>query len=145
MEALQANPCRECDSVPTVNEVTESLLIIGCKCQELTFDQKHVQGAPMSLEYAVAMWNRKCGKLTMEGDVAFIERMKQEAQNARRKFPDTRRAMLALMEEVGELAKSFLEEGPRRRYDEAVQVAVMAMRIAVEGDEAALPEGEVFG
>lgn len=42
--------------------------------------------------------------------------------------------MCALTEEVGEVAKALLDESPDRVYEEAVQVAVMAMRLATEGD-----------
>lgn len=42
--------------------------------------------------------------------------------------------MTALTEEVGELAKALLDESDQRVYEEAVQVAVMALRVATEGD-----------
>ena len=42
--------------------------------------------------------------------------------------------MTALTEEVGELAKAIMDEGSHRVWKEAVQVAAMALRVAVEGD-----------
>jgi hypothetical protein len=41
---------------------------------------------------------------------------------------------IALGEEVGELARAMMGESDDRVRKEAVQVAVMAMRIALDGD-----------
>jgi hypothetical protein len=49
-----------------------------------------------------------------------------EVQSARQSFPDSRRSMTALVEEVGELAKALLDETPERATEEAIQVAAMA-------------------
>lgn len=57
-----------------------------------------------------------------------------ELMKARMKFPDPICSMTALTEEVGELAKAMLDESPERIRKEAVQVAVMAIRVALEGD-----------
>lgn len=62
----------------------------------------------------------------------------REAAGARAKFPGNRHMLAALMEEVGELAQSLLEQGRGSMsaddvYAEAIQVAAMALRIAVEG------------
>lgn len=64
----------------------------------------------------------------------FIESMKEELDRARAKFPDAKHSLAALMEEVGELAKAILDESWARVRAEAIQVAVMACRVAVEGD-----------
>lgn len=82
-------------------------------------------------------------------EASFISSMLYEVDMARTKFPSSNLSTLALMEEVGELAQAVLKhaaavtsgqhetridarKGELRR--EAVQVAVMAMRIALEGD-----------
>lgn len=57
-----------------------------------------------------------------------------ELQRARAKFPGDNVTMLALMEEVGELAKATFEESRDRVRKEAVQVATMAMRVVLDGD-----------
>jgi NTP pyrophosphatase (non-canonical NTP hydrolase) len=57
-----------------------------------------------------------------------------ELANARRKFPGDNVTMLALMEEVGELAKATFEEPRDNVRKEAVQVAVMAIRVVLDGD-----------
>ena len=63
-----------------------------------------------------------------------------ELQQARRSFPGTRYMLSALAEEVGELNQAMMEHsrGENRTaaeiYNEAIQVAAMAIRIAVEGD-----------
>lgn len=62
------------------------------------------------------------------GDVA------RELVSARARFPNSWGSMTALTEEVGELAKAMLDESPERIRAEAVQVAVMACRVAIEGD-----------
>lgn len=58
----------------------------------------------------------------------------KEVFDARKKFPDPTHLLAALTEEVGELAKAFLDEPSHRIYEEAKQVAAMAIRIMEEGD-----------
>lgn len=54
---------------------------------------------------------------------------------ARTKFPGTRFLTVALMEEVGELAKALLQKKPPEEWmGEALQVACVAIRIYEEGD-----------
>ncbi len=59
----------------------------------------------------------------------------EEANNACGKFPYPNPNLAALMEEVGELAQAMLQGKPQSEiYGEAVQVAAMALRCALEGD-----------
>ena len=58
-----------------------------------------------------------------------------ELKRARAKFPGPNVTMLALMEEVGELATAVFEEPRANVRAEAVQVASMAMRVVLDGDE----------
>ena len=65
----------------------------------------------------------------------FIESVHEELNKATRKFPWPNPNLAALMEEVGELAQAFLQDKPFEEiYKEAVQVATMAARCAIEGD-----------
>lgn len=57
-----------------------------------------------------------------------------ELQRALNLFPENIFIFPALIEEVGELAKALMEESPERIRAEAIQVAVMAIRIIQEGD-----------
>lgn len=57
-----------------------------------------------------------------------------ELARARSKIPGDGVTMLALMEEVGELAKATFEEPKAQVREEAIQVAVMAMRVILDGD-----------
>lgn len=57
-----------------------------------------------------------------------------ELVRARTKFPGKNVTFAALVEEVGELATATFEEGRDRVRKEAVQVAVMAMRMVLDGD-----------
>ncbi|WP_374327930.1 hypothetical protein [Paracoccus pantotrophus] len=57
-----------------------------------------------------------------------------ELTRAREKFPGKNVTFAALIEEVGELATAVFEEGADRVRKEAVQVAVMAMRMILDGD-----------
>lgn len=61
--------------------------------------------------------------------------LRAEMHRARVKFPSNRFLLAALQEEVGELASALLqEEGMARIVREAIQCAVVAIRIAEEGD-----------
>lgn len=62
-----------------------------------------------------------------------------ELARARRKFPSSEGSLAALTEEVGELAKAVLDESRDRIIAEAVQVAAMAIRVAIEGDPTLYP------
>jgi len=63
-----------------------------------------------------------------------------ELERARAKFPMPNPTFVALVEEVGELAQALLKckaglhEPSKRVYEEAIQVAVMAIRVLEEGD-----------
>ena len=68
-------------------------------------------------------------------DYDSLDALKAEVMRARTKFPDNAFLLAALMEEVGELAKAYLQrQGTIRIKNEAVQVACVAMRIFEEGD-----------
>lgn len=64
----------------------------------------------------------------------FICDVVNEVIKARKKFPSSMCSMTALMEEVGELAKAYLDEPIENIYKEGVQVACMAARVVLEGD-----------
>lgn len=69
-----------------------------------------------------------------ETDFLILQEIITELKSARLKFPSSEGSLAALTEEVGELAKALLSESRTRVRDEAVQVAVMAIRVALEGD-----------
>lgn len=71
----------------------------------------------------------------------FLADVAAEVARARRLFPENRHMLAALHEEAGELANALIEhdgDNPTAPaatiWKEAVQVAVMAMRVATEGD-----------
>jgi NTP pyrophosphatase (non-canonical NTP hydrolase) len=69
--------------------------------------------------------------------VKTLDAISREVIAARDKFPGTRHLLAALVEEVGELAKAYLQkQGDERVYNEAKQVACLAIRIMEEGDSA---------
>ena len=70
----------------------------------------------------------------MDGPSAFLDDVERELRRARAKFPGDRIMCIALLEEVGELAKAMLDESAENVRKEAVQVATMAARIALDGD-----------
>ncbi len=57
-----------------------------------------------------------------------------ELVRARTKFPGKNVTFAALVEEVGELATATFEESREKVRKEAIQVAVMAMRMVLDGD-----------
>lgn len=63
-----------------------------------------------------------------------VDEILAELARARTKFPGDNVTLAALMEEVGELAKATFEESRAKVRKEAVQVAVMAMRMVLDGD-----------
>ena len=74
-----------------------------------------------------------------ERDMAFLQDVGDEVVRARQKFPSSNLVLAALTEELGELAQAMLKvaagKWPEERiWEEAVQVAAVAMRVATEGD-----------
>ncbi len=72
-------------------------------------------------------------------DDLVIDMIRDELARARKKFSTNKHQLVALGEEVGELNNAFLEteysNAPASNVvAEAVQVAAMAIRAAVEGD-----------
>lgn len=57
-----------------------------------------------------------------------------ELERARAKFPGPNVTFAALVEEVGELSTALFSEGSGPVREEAIQVAVMALRIILDGD-----------
>lgn len=68
-------------------------------------------------------------------EAAFLAAVSEELSRARAKFPEVPVTLAALLEEAGELAHAIIEKPRAEVYGEAVQVAVMALRLAVEGDD----------
>lgn len=63
-----------------------------------------------------------------------LDAIRTELSRARVLFPGRNLTLVALMEEVGELAKAAMDEPRENVFKEAVQVAVMAMRVWLDGD-----------
>lgn len=79
-------------------------------------------------------------------DEEFLRRVVEQLPKARARFPRPNPTVAALVEEVGEAAQALLhirENKPNHSSEavvaEAVQVALMAMRLATEGDETITP------
>ena len=63
-----------------------------------------------------------------------VDELLTELNRARAKFPGKNVTFCALVEEVGELSTALFEESRDRVRKEAIQVAVMAMRVILDGD-----------
>ncbi|MFA7408289.1 MAG: hypothetical protein WCY93_10795 [Anaerolineaceae bacterium] len=63
-----------------------------------------------------------------------LHEIQLELVRARTKFPGKNVTFAALVEEVGELATATFEESRANVRKEAIQVAVMAMRMVLDGD-----------
>lgn len=73
-------------------------------------------------------------------DEVFLHELREELSRAREKFPSANLSFVALVEEVGELGQALLKHragnGTKQAiYGEAIQVAAMAMRVALEPDQ----------
>ncbi len=88
-----------------------------------------VLGNYQTADYHVANQPRLSGV-----DAVLFRMIAEELDRARETFPNAIHSTVALMEEVGELAKALLDEPWENVRKEAVQVAVMAIRVAVDGD-----------
>ena len=64
----------------------------------------------------------------------FLSEVRAELVRARTKFPGDRIMTVALAEEFGELCKAVLDEPTANVRKEAVQTAVMAARVVLDGD-----------
>lgn len=94
---------------------------------------KDVEGqAKRLLEYIDALPAIEAGWREPEQQLA--DEILAELVRARTKFPGKNVTFAALVEEVGELATATFEETRGRVRKEAVQVAVMAMRMVLDGD-----------
>ena len=69
-----------------------------------------------------------------EDDFNFLSCVVSELVRARSKFPSSIHCFAALVEEVGELGKALISEDETCVDAEAMQTAVMAIRVATEGD-----------
>lgn len=72
-------------------------------------------------------------------DYGFVSKVIDEARRARLKFPPPETTLAAAVEELGEVATALMDlqagrDTPEHLYEECVQLAAMALRIAVEGD-----------
>ncbi len=66
-----------------------------------------------------------------------LDAISAEVIRARQKFPGKRFLLAALMEEVGELSRAYLQKKDKDEIEiEAIQVACLAIRIIEEGDAA---------
>lgn len=73
---------------------------------------------------------------TFEAREASVYRaISDELRRARAKHPTSRVTNTAMVEEVGEVAKALMDEAGFRVREEAVQVAAMAVRLLLDGDD----------
>lgn len=70
----------------------------------------------------------------MDDERELIEEILSELNRARAKFPGDNVTTLALVEEVGETATALFEEPRAAVRKEAIQTAVMAIRLILDGD-----------
>jgi NTP pyrophosphatase (non-canonical NTP hydrolase) len=67
-------------------------------------------------------------------DKYFHTLLQREVQRARSKHPINFDLFIALVEEIGEVARAIQEHDTANLLEELVQVACVAMRLATEGD-----------
>lgn len=97
-------------------------------------------GSGLELCQCVAWDEAAHDRLTSPDGLLFVM-IRDELKAARAAFPGNTHMLCALVEEVGEVAKAMMEHDRKEGTSvqevlrEAVQVASMAIRVAVEGDE----------
>lgn len=117
-------------------------------------------GSDITICQCVAPDQQAHERLTSPDGLVFTM-IRDELIAARKAFPGTTHMLCALTEEVGELHQAMMEHDRKQGTSateilrEAVQVAAMAIRVAVEGDEnflydfpvveTELPKGPVGG
>jgi len=79
-------------------------------------------------------------KDSQPSDDDFLGKVRERLEKAREKYPSPNAMSLGILEEAGEVGKALVKESPERVYDECIDLAVMAMRLAEEGD----PHSDVF-
>lgn len=79
---------------------------------------------------------RACDNILSSDDYVrhIVSEIVDELESARKKFPENNVMLAVLMEEVGELATAMFSESADRVRAEAIQVAAMAIRVALDGD-----------
>ena len=65
-----------------------------------------------------------------------LREIQEELVRSRSRSPNPSGCLTALVQQVGTLAKAMLDEPKERVREEALQVAVMAVRVGEEGDPA---------
>lgn len=97
-------------------------------------------GSDLTICQCVAPDDQAHERLTSPDGLVFAM-IRDELVAARKAFPENTHKLAALMEEVGELAQAMMHHDRKLGISvhevlrEAIQVACMAVRIAVEGDE----------
>ena len=123
-----------------------------CSAEDLTYMLvQHIwKGDPLDVGNLAMMLHQRGERIVLDGEAKSIAPQPEmrlatreellageilaELTRARAKFPGKNVTFAALVEEVGELATATFEESADRVRKEAVQVAVMAMRMILDGD-----------
>lgn len=95
------------------------------------------QGWKAALKYVrahIAAVSAKAQQRVPDDVETFLDEVRAELLRARSKFPGDRIMTIALAEEFGELCKAVLDEPAANVRKEAVQTAVMAARVVLDGD-----------
>lgn len=117
-----------------------TISVIGTRTRRTLIERARVAGEsegststePKAERHVAQMVANDMAVMTAEQDLAAD--ILAELNRARAKFPGKNVTFAALVEEVGELATATFEESAHHVRKEAVQVAVMAMRMVLDGD-----------
>jgi hypothetical protein len=113
-------------------------LLPGVKClmpgRQISMVGDLRDGSMVWLPDAVAPEPVRMDAPTDDAIDTFLNCVRLELMHALDKFPDPAGSMAALTEEVGEVAKALLDESQDDLYSECVQTAVVALRVAIQGD-----------
>jgi len=138
LDHIRDTPCKSAPLADAERTELEAMRKVRKELQRLKFDSAGFLEDKSYAEYGRRLAAIESSTLPMQDNRdpvdVFLYEVRAELIRARTKFPGDRVMTVALAEEFGELCKAVLDESSDCVRKEAVQTAVMAARVALDGD-----------